>query len=88
MKFKVLIQPNAKKNEVVGNYSDALKIKIKAPPIDSKANQELIRFLSEILKISKSQVSVCHGETSKNKLIQLDVEKSEEKHIKQKLGIA
>lgn len=87
MKFKVLIQPNAKKNEVVGVHSDALKIKIKAPPVDSKANQELIRFLSEVLKLSKSQVSVCHGETSKNKLIQLDVDKSEEKQIKLILGI-
>lgn len=71
MKLKVLIQPNAKKNEVVGIYNDSIKIKIKSPPIDGKANETLIKFLSETLNISKKNITLLHGLTGKNKLIEI-----------------
>lgn len=75
-RFKVLIQPNSKKNEIIGLYGDSLKIKINAPPIDGEANATLVRFLSEVLKISQKNIVVLRGEASKTKLIEISTDLS------------
>jgi len=41
--------PNAPRSEVVGWMGDTLKVRLKAPPVDGKANTELCRFLAEVL---------------------------------------
>ena len=46
-RFKVRVVPNAPKNVCVGEYGDAVKIKISAQAMDGKANAELIKFLSK-----------------------------------------
>ncbi len=51
------LQPKASKTEVVGLHGDALKIRIKAPPVDGKANLELIRFLAKEFDVSKRDVT-------------------------------
>lgn len=61
--------PRASKNEIQGVHGDALKIRLQAPPVEGKANQALIRFLSETLDISRSQISVASGETGRNKAV-------------------
>jgi len=71
MKLKFHIQPNAKKNEIVGLHGDAIKVKLKAPPVDGKANEELVKFLAEELGIARSSVMIVAGETSRTKLIEL-----------------
>lgn len=66
--------PNASKNRIGEYITDDnekkwLKIYIKAPAKDQKANQELIKFLSEIFHYSKSHFSIVSGEYSKKKMI-------------------
>lgn len=87
MKIKIYVQPNASRSQIVGLHADALKIKIKAPPVDGEANQEVIRFLSEFLKIPQKKISLKHGQTGRNKLVEIDVDISEEAAVKAKLGI-
>ncbi len=70
MKLTVKIQPNAKKSEIVGYEGTVLKIKIKAPPVEGKANEELIRFLSKEWKIPKSAIRIAHGQNGKMKIIE------------------
>lgn len=82
MKLKVLIQPNAKKNQVIGIHGDSLKVRIKAPPVDGEANTALVKFLSEQLNIPQKQISIIHGLTGKNKLIEIHTEISAEEIIK------
>ena len=67
----VQVQPNARRNEVVGFEGDILHIKIKAPPVKGKANSELIDFLSEILGITKASIRIEKGLTSRRKLISI-----------------
>jgi uncharacterized protein len=68
----VSVQPGAKKSEWVGVLEDGtVKIKIKAPAQEGKANQELIRFLSESLGLRKSGVRIVSGETGRKKKILL-----------------
>lgn len=61
--------PRAAKNEIQGIYGDALKVRLQAPPVEGKANTALIRFLSDALDISRSQISVASGETGRNKAV-------------------
>jgi len=70
-RLSLFIQPNASKNEIIGLHNGALKIKISAPPIEGRANEELIAFLAKTLKIPKRQVEVLKGETGRNKIVEI-----------------
>lgn len=71
VRLAVQIMPNAKKSEVIGIVDDALKIRLQAQPIDGKANQALIRYLADTLKVPKSAIQITHGHTNKRKLIEI-----------------
>lgn len=60
-------QPGAKKDKVVGEYNNRLKIALAAPPVDGKANNHLIRFLSKKIGVPRSKISLLSGETSREK---------------------
>lgn len=66
------IQPGAKKTEVAGLYGDALKIRLAAPPVDGKANEALIAFISARLGVARSSVRLVAGQTSRRKLLEVD----------------
>lgn len=68
--------PNAKKSEVLGEESDlfggkTLRVKVAAPPIEGRANKELIKILSDYFSVSKSKISIVSGEKSKNKIVEI-----------------
>lgn len=75
MFIKVHIQPGAKKNEIVGRHGDAVKIRLKAPPVDGRANDALIKFLAEKLDIPRSAISIKSGHTSRQKLLEVNASK-------------
>ncbi len=65
------IQPGAKKTEFAGRHGDALKIRLAAPPVDGKANEALIKFVAETLKVPKSAVSLKSGQSSRSKVLEV-----------------
>jgi uncharacterized protein (TIGR00251 family) len=69
VRLPVRAVPRAAKNEIQGVQGDALKIRLQAPPVEGKANQALIRFLSDTLDISRAQISIASGETGRNKAV-------------------
>ncbi len=71
--LQLYIQPGASSSEISGIHGDRLKVKIKAPPRDGEANEELIRCLSEIFKISKSGIFLIRGESSRQKDLLLEL---------------
>ena len=68
------VQPGARRTAVVGTYGDRLKIALHAPPVDGKANAELLRFLGARLALRASQLRVLSGQTSRDKAVALDVD--------------
>ena len=70
--LSVKIIPNAGKNQVVGWENGFLKIRIQAPPEKGKANQELINYLSSLLDLPKSSITLLRGETSRKKLLLIE----------------
>ena len=71
MIFQVKVTPNAKKNEIIERTESGLKVKIKAPSIENKANQELIKFLSETFGTAKSNIIILKGEKNRNKVVEI-----------------
>lgn len=65
------IQPGAKKTEFAGRHGDALKIRLAAPPVDGKANEALVKFVAEALKLPKSAVNLKNGQTSRRKVLEV-----------------
>ena len=66
------VQPNASKTSVVGMYGSDLKVALKSPPVDGKANQAVCDFFRKLLKLPSSRVRLVSGETSRRKRIRLD----------------
>jgi len=71
-KITVRVYPGAARNEVVGFRGEVLRVRVAAPPVKGKANQELIAFLSKVLGVSKSSIGIIKGHTTRNKLIAID----------------
>jgi len=65
----VQVQPNASQNKLTRFEQGVWYLKVAAPPIKGRANQELLKFLSDILGVSKSSLTIEKGMTSKRKLI-------------------
>ncbi len=65
----IRVLPNASRNSVLGYQDGVLPVRIAAPPTRGKANQELIKYLSHILGISKRNLTIEKGMTSKMKAI-------------------
>ncbi|MFH1650851.1 MAG: DUF167 domain-containing protein [Chloroflexota bacterium] len=66
---KVHVTPNAAQNQVTGNRDGVWQLKIAAPPVQGKANAELIDFLAEKLGVRRSDVAIVRGHTSRNKVL-------------------
>lgn len=78
------MQPGAKKSEVSGMHDGHIKIKVNSPPVDGKANDALILFLSDFLNIPKSTIKIIFGEKSRIKKISIATS-ANESEIKSKL---
>ena len=64
--------PNAPRNAVAGWLGEALKVKVHAPALEGRANEELCEFLAEILGLSKRAITLVQGEKSRQKVVQID----------------
>lgn len=64
----VRVMPSAKKNECAEIMANGvLKVRLTAPPVDNKANEALTSFFSDFLEISRSNLSIISGQTSRTK---------------------
>jgi uncharacterized protein (TIGR00251 family) len=56
---------------VAGLHGDAIKIRLKAPPVDGAANEELIRFVAHRLRIPRDAVQLAAGATGRRKRLRI-----------------
>jgi uncharacterized protein (TIGR00251 family) len=68
----VRVQPKASRDELAGVLDNRLKIRLTAPPVDGKANQALVKFVARLCGVSRKQVTLLAGETSRNKRLRID----------------
>jgi len=80
--INIKVQPNSSQNKIAGIYGDSIKINVKAPAVEGKANKELIKFISKTFKVPKSEILI-KGETSKKKQIILPVNEKIKQFLKE-----
>jgi uncharacterized protein (TIGR00251 family) len=71
VRFSVRLQPRASKNEIVGLQGISLKVRVTAPPVEGMANDALVELLSKALKISRRNVCIVSGHSSRTKVIEI-----------------
>ena len=69
--LQLYVRPASKKDEWCGVYGQALKVKIKAPPADGKANEYLIQWLASEFQVKQSAITLLKGHQSPKKQIKI-----------------
>jgi uncharacterized protein (TIGR00251 family) len=68
----IRVTPRARRNEVVDILSDGtVKIRLTSPPVEGKANEALVDFLSEILEVPRSKIDIVAGVIGRDKLVSI-----------------
>ena len=75
-------KPNARHTSFHRLADGTLQVKIKAPAQDGKANEELVRYLSEFFDLPRSAVRVITGHSAPFKKVEID---AEEEWVRKKL---
>lgn len=79
----VRVTPRAAKNQISEIMNDGtIKIRLTAPPVEGKANEALLSFLSFILGVNQSKLEIVAGATGREKLITVMDLSPEEVHEK------
>jgi uncharacterized protein (TIGR00251 family) len=83
--FAVKVQPRAKRNAIIGELGDALKISLTAPPVEGRANDACIEFFANLLEVPRSSVSIASGKSGRRKVIRVAGLTSDE--LRKRLGL-
>ena len=67
----IRIHPGARKNAITGTHNSALKISLTTPPVEGRANEALIAFLSDQLRVPKSRIAILTGATNRSKTLRI-----------------
>lgn len=71
MRIYLQVSPRSSKNEVTKISEGEYKIKLTAAPVDGKANEALIKILSDYFKVPKSSITIVGGKTAKTKMVDI-----------------
>lgn len=63
------VQPRASRNEIGDLAGTELRVKVTAPPVDSAANEAVLRLLAGALDCPRGAVQLARGGTSRHKVI-------------------
>ena len=69
--FLVRVQPRASKDLIAGEMGGALKVRLRAPALEDRANEALVEFLAELLKTPRTAVRILSGERSRTKRLEI-----------------
>jgi len=77
IRLALRVQPGAKTSEIIGWTTDpggqpVLKLRLRAPPVEGKANAALVEFLAEALRLRPRQITLQRGEKSREKIVLID----------------
>lgn len=74
MKKQVKVKPNSRQQKIEEETDGSLTVHLKSPPVDGKANDELIQILAKNFDVPKSSIRIKSGLSSRNKLIEIDTD--------------
>lgn len=71
-RLRLAVQPGASRTEPMGVHDGCLKLRVAAPPVDGRANDELVRWLARRLGVPRAQLRVVAGESSRRKSVAIE----------------
>lgn len=72
--IQVKVKPNARVSELTAQDDGTWLAKLKSPPVDGKANEELIRLVADSFGVRKADVTIHSGAASRQKLVRIEEE--------------
>jgi len=69
VRLTIHVQPRASRTELAGLHGDALRVRLAAPPVEGAANEALVRFLAELLRVPRSGVAIASGHSGRRKVV-------------------
>jgi hypothetical protein len=69
----ISVSPNARRTAADGLHDGALRVRLAAPPVDGKANAQLLGWLADELGCPKRAIVLLRGDTSRRKQVQIDL---------------
>jgi uncharacterized protein (TIGR00251 family) len=83
--FAVKVHPRARNNALTGEFGNALKVSLTAPPTEGRANQACIEFFADLLKVPRSSVTIASGQSNRKKIVRVAGMSAEE--IRRKMAM-
>jgi uncharacterized protein (TIGR00251 family) len=72
MQKRVKVKPNSRITKIAEEEDGSLTVHLKSPPINGKANEELIKALADKYDVPKSRITIKSGLTSRQKLVEIE----------------
>jgi uncharacterized protein (TIGR00251 family) len=69
--LRIRVQPRSSQEGFAEVLGDQIKLRINAPPVDGKANTQIIRYLSKLFRVPRNQVEILLGETGRDKRVKI-----------------
>lgn len=69
--LRIYVQPRASRDEIVGSHGNCLKVRITAPPVDGKANEHLLKFLTKVFGVARNQITITTGKQGRYKRLRI-----------------
>lgn len=79
--LRIWVQPGANRSCQAGIHDQCLKLKVKSPPVDNKANKEIVSSLAKMLNLRPRDVRLKKGHKSRRKVIHITIEKEPDWNI-------
>ena len=76
MLIRVYVTPNATEARVVKVSDDYFEVRVDEMAVGGRANKRLLEILAEHFKVQKSRISILKGTKTRNKLVQVILERS------------
>ena len=67
--LNLYIQPKSSRTRITGLHDGAIKLTITSPPVEGKANTQVISFIAKLFKIPKSSVTIISGLQGRSKRV-------------------
>jgi uncharacterized protein len=69
--LEVRVQPRASRSGIAGTFGERLRVRLKAPPVDGRANEALVEFLAETFDVPRAAVKIERGLTGRDKRVRI-----------------
>jgi uncharacterized protein (TIGR00251 family) len=69
--IEITVSPKSSQSKIVVNEEDTIKVYLNSPPVDGKANAELLKILSKTLGIAKSGIEIIRGQSGRKKTLRI-----------------